>query len=217
MAPRTSANRAAASPSPVASTPPIPEVPADAGVVIDSVIASATSSPPPPTSVVSDVYVQFMTKINIISAELRELSQTAKLLMKEYSKMQKNQKKSVGRKGSEGKAAAGSGDDSASPVATKREPSGFAKPTVLSPEMCAFLNLPLGTKLARTEVTRLLNRYVKEHNLQSSEDRRTIIPDEPLRKILSINSDAKVTYFNLQSHIKHHFEKAPAAVVATTS
>merc|ERR1712046_188255 len=48
----------------------------------------------------------------------------------------------------------------------KREPSGFAKPTPISQELCDFLQKPLGTEMARTEVTKYLTSYIKEHGLQ---------------------------------------------------
>ena len=91
----------------------------------------------------------------------------------------------------------------------KRAPSGFAKPTLLSDELCEFLGQPKGTSLARTEVTRIINKYVKDQNLQDENDKRQINPDAKLKSILSTKGpDDKVTYFNLQSFIKHHFVKA---------
>ena len=59
----------------------------------------------------------------------------------------------------------------------KREPSGFAKPTPISQELCDFLSKPLGTKLARTEVTKYLTSYIKENDLQFPDDKRKIKPD----------------------------------------
>ena len=66
----------------------------------------------------------------------------------------------------------------------KRAPSGFAKPTVISQELCSFLGKPQGTEMARTEVTKHLTTYIKEHNLQDPKNKRTIIPDKKLQKLL---------------------------------
>ena len=43
----------------------------------------------------------------------------------------------------------------------KKEPSGFAKPTLISNELCDFLSKPNGTEMARTEVTKYLTQYIK--------------------------------------------------------
>ena len=49
---------------------------------------------------------------------------------------------------------------------TNRAPSGFVKPTLISGELAAFLEKPTGTEMARTEVTREINKYIRAHDLQ---------------------------------------------------
>ena len=90
----------------------------------------------------------------------------------------------------------------------KRQPSGFAKPTPISKELCSFLQRPPGTEMARTEVTKYLTNYIKENGLQFQEDRRKIVPDVKLTKLLNLKKDDQVTYFNLQRYMKPHFESA---------
>lgn len=87
----------------------------------------------------------------------------------------------------------------------KREPSGFAKPAVISNELCDFLSVPFGTEMARTEVTKFLTSYIKDNNLQQQEDKRKIAPDKKLQKLLKITKEDQVTYFNLQKWMKPHF------------
>ena len=53
-------------------------------------------------------------------------------------------------------------------------------------------------------MTRLINAYIRENNLQNPADKRKIIPNSALAAILS-PSDVPLTYFNLQSRIKQHF------------
>lgn len=91
----------------------------------------------------------------------------------------------------------------------KREPSGFAKPTKLSKELCAFLGKSEGTEMARTEVTKYLTEYIKTEKLQYEKDKRTILPDAKLKKLLfkDKKDEGKVTYFNLQKWMKPHFYK----------
>lgn len=139
--------------------------------------------------VVVDTLLSFQTK-------LKDLLVTVKGLQKEYSKLQK-------QKGKKNRKISG-GDDT---VATKRTPSGFAKPTNLSNDLCDFLSVPHGTSMARTEVTRIINEYIRKQNLQNPSDRRKIIADDKLKSILNIDPEKGLSYFSLQASIKHHFTK----------
>ena len=102
---------------------------------------------------------------------------------------------------------------------TKRAPSGFAKPTKISEELCDFLEKPHGTEMARTEVTKYLTTYIKTHALQDENNKRRILCDEKLSNLLSVgpgteHGDVEVTYFNLQKFMKPHFPKSAAALAA---
>jgi chromatin remodeling complex protein RSC6 len=83
--------------------------------------------------------------------------------------------------------------------------SGFAKPSKVSKELCMFMNKEEGTEIARTEVTRSLVSYIKEHNLENLDNRKNISPDEKLKTLLGIENDEKVTYFNIQKYMNKHF------------
>ena len=87
------------------------------------------------------------------------------------------------------------------------KPSGFAKPGYISPELCNFLGKPNGTEMARTDVTRFLTTYIKDHDLQNKENKKEIICDAALSGLLKPNKDDIITYFNLQSYMKRHYEE----------
>lgn len=95
---------------------------------------------------------------------------------------------------------------------SKREPSGFAKPAVISNELCDFLGKPYGTEMARTEVTKYLTTYIKDNQLQQPEDKRKISPDKKLFSLLKLKKDDQVTYFNLQKWMKPHFPSSSIGV-----
>jgi hypothetical protein len=95
-----------------------------------------------------------------------------------------------------------------------RAPSGFTKPSLITDELANFLGKPHGTKLARTEVSKEINGYIKEHSLKDKDNGRKIIPDSKLTTLLRLNGDIELTYFNLQKYMKHHFIKETPAVVA---
>ena len=89
-----------------------------------------------------------------------------------------------------------------------RSPSGFVKPTLISNELADFLKKAQGSEMARTEVTREINAYIREHNLQDKDNGRKINADKKLTSLLKLKKDDELTYFNLQKYMSHHFAKA---------
>ena len=84
-------------------------------------------------------------------------------------------------------------------------PTGFQKPLEVSPELRKFLGISAGTLIARTEVTKKINAYCKEHGLQNQEDKRILLPDATLTKLLRVKKGDELTFFNLQKYLKHHY------------
>lgn len=84
-------------------------------------------------------------------------------------------------------------------------PSGFSKPGPVSAELSKFLKLGKGELIARTEVTKRINAYCKEHGLQGKEDKRVLKPDKTLKTLLRLGPKDELTFFNLQKYMKVHF------------
>jgi chromatin remodeling complex protein RSC6 len=139
-------------------------------------------------------------KLIVVSNAVKELTSVLKVVQKDYSKTVKTAAKR-GRKA----------------VAGKRSPSGFAKPAVLSDELCDFLKIEHKSERARTDVTRLINEYIKANNLQDQNDKRKIVADESLKKIMNLQPTDELSYFNLQKFIKHHFVPTPKPVIAVSN
>jgi chromatin remodeling complex protein RSC6 len=89
-----------------------------------------------------------------------------------------------------------------------RKPSGFAVPTEISTELCKFMKVSHGAKLARTEVTQYIISYIKEKKLQDEKNGRKIKPDKALKSLLNVKKNEDLTYFNLQKYMNKHFVKA---------
>lgn len=83
--------------------------------------------------------------------------------------------------------------------------SGIAKPGYISPELCKFIGKDVGTEMARTEVIKHVNQYIKENNLQDTKNKRIIRPDSKLQSLLNTKTNDEVTYFNLQTYMKPHY------------
>jgi len=98
-----------------------------------------------------------------------------------------------------------------------RKPSGFIKPTRISDELAEFLGKSVGIEMARTDVSREINVYITTNSLQDPANGRQINPDAKLTKLLKLEKDDVLTYFNLQRYMKHHFIKAEEAAVAVAS
>jgi chromatin remodeling complex protein RSC6 len=89
-----------------------------------------------------------------------------------------------------------------------RAPSGFVMPAKISDELANFLGKDQGSEMARTEVTREINAYIRKHNLQDSKNGRIINADASLTKLLKLTKQDELTYFNLQRYMSPHFAKA---------
>ena len=140
--------------------------------------------------------VQFRTMYTSLTTDLRKLHKNMTKHVRENSR--KNKRRKTTKDG------------------PKRAPSGFAKPALISNELCNFLGKPSGTEMARTEVTKHLTSYIKEHNLQDQANKRRIVPNAALKKLLNLSADDEVTYFNLQKYMKVHFPK-PASATSTSA
>lgn len=183
MAPRKNSKTA---PAPVVVPEPVVEVVPEPTPVVEEVAADVPQQ---------DKFVLVLERLNKMVNDAKELITVVKALQKEDKKASKKTEK----KTKKSKAAPAEG--AARPV------SGFAKPSKLSDSLCAFLGVPAGTSMARTDVTRVLNEYIKTNNLQTPTDKRVIVPDEKLKSILSLQDGENLTYFNLQKHIKQHFQR----------
>lgn len=96
-----------------------------------------------------------------------------------------------------------------------RAPSGFVKPSPISDALASFLGKDKGVEMARTDVTREINKYIHEHKLQDKDNGRKIIPDAELSALLGIDDSVNLTYFNLQKYMSPHFPKTVKEVAVT--
>ena len=88
-----------------------------------------------------------------------------------------------------------------------RQPSGFAKPSNVTKELCEFMNKAEGTEIARTDVTRALVAYIKENKLENATNSKIISPDTKLKELLGVDDKEELTYFNIQKYMNKHFVK----------
>jgi upstream activation factor subunit UAF30 len=176
---------------------------------VQQVVVSAPVSTVEETTAVEDVEasiaaqsVEFMAKLNQLSSMIATLKTEYRAIEKKWARELKAAQKSSSKK----KKRAGN-----------RAPSGFVKPTKISDELAKFLEKPTGTEMARTDVTREINKYIRSHNLQDVGNGRKINPDQKLQTLLKLKKTDELTYFNLQRYMSPHFQKSEKALAAAAS
>jgi len=157
-------------------------------VAVAPASAVADASQPHVEPATDNVLSTIIDKVNSLASSIKDIQTNLKVLSKEYDKQQKIIEKAQKKRQN-----------------AKNSPSGFAKPNKISDELCDFIGVPHGTEKSRTDITRFINAYVKEHNLNKPENKRFILPDTKLKKILNVGDSDEINYFILQKLISHHF------------
>jgi chromatin remodeling complex protein RSC6 len=157
-------------------------------VVETPVVPAASDDKDAPVANVEDPMKNLHEKIVAVTALFKEIQAGLKSASRDYDKLKKVVDKIQKKREN-----------------ARKSPSGFAKPNKISDELCDFIGVPRGTEKSRTDITRYINSYVKEHNLNKPTNRRVILPDEKLKAILNVKEGEEVTFFILQRLISHHF------------
>lgn len=160
---------------------------------VQPVVKNTTDENETNETVLSDVFTEFMSKLQTLASQINTLKGEFRVLEKKSVRELKVAQKAQQKRRRKN---------------TNRSPSGFVKPTLITNELADFLKKPHGTEMARTEVTKEINSYIRQHQLQDKTNGRKIIPDAQLTKLLKIGSGDELTYFNLQRYMSPHFAKA---------
>ena len=141
-----------------------------------------------------DLFKQFedvISSLNIVKGHITSLQNTIRQLEKDVKKQMKGLKKEAIKSKNKG----------------NRSPSGFAKPSKVTKELCEFMNRSEGSEIARTEVTKALVSYIKENKLENELNRKIIMPDNKLKFLLGLEDGQELTFFNIQKYMNKHFVK----------
>jgi chromatin remodeling complex protein RSC6 len=136
-----------------------------------------------------DKFDTINNSLSVFKTQITSIQNQLRLLEKNLKKQMKGLQKEVEKKQKKG----------------NRKPSGFARPSKVTKELCDFMNKEEGTEIARTEVTRALVSYIKQHNLENKDNSKIIYPDDKLKSLLDIKEDQELTYFNIQKYMNRHF------------
>ena len=81
-------------------------------------------------------------------------------------------------------------------------------PLNLSNDLEKFLSIKHGTMLTKAQVMKSISSYIKEKNLQVTENKRQFVPNKELSKIFKIKGKApSMTFVEINKHVSHHLSK----------
>jgi chromatin remodeling complex protein RSC6 len=98
-------------------------------------------------------------------------------------------------------------DPDGTKAAERAKNNGFNRKQNISDKLRAFINLPAGELISRSEVTKAITKYITDNGLKHPENGRVLIMDEKLRDLLQ-PGDVQVTFLNLQKFLSPHYVKA---------
>jgi len=141
----------------------------------------------------TEQFDNLMVSLNTIKNQINLFQQQIKSVEKNIKKEYKTLKKEAEKNKNKG----------------NKLPSGFAKPSKVTSDLCEFMNREQGSEIARTDVTKALINYIEINKLQNSENKKIIIPDDKLKTLLGLHEKKEIvlTYFNIQKYMNKHFIK----------
>ncbi len=146
----------------------------------------------------------FRSMIDDLKSKLKEVTSAKQNILKVCKDVEKSLRK--GKKHSKR-------------VTDPTRPTGFKKPIPISPELAKFLKVDSSELMSRTDVTKRINQYIKQHELQNPASRREFdLAKSPegkaLNDLLKPEGTEAVSYFNLQRWLAKHFPKVEATADA---
>jgi upstream activation factor subunit UAF30 len=180
-----------------------------ASVVTAPVVTAPVVDAPVDEVLVDDLEVSLSTRSTEFMAKLNQWCAAGVSLKTEFRNLEKDWARRI--------KVAQKSSSKRKKRAVARTPSGFVKPTRISTDLAKFLGKSEGTEMARTDVTREINTYIRLHNLQDKENGRKILPDAKLSALLKVSSTDELTYFNLQKFLSPHFFKTVKADATATA
>jgi len=163
------------------------------------------------------------TRLDSLTDQLTGFMNGIKSCLKEIKDIKKDyiKEKKILVKAAEIKAKKSSAKKDGKPTV-----SSFSKPQVLSRNLKEFLGSGPDEMISRTDVTKRITVYVKEHKLLNESNKREIDVwaksewGNALRKLLAPAENDVVTWFNLQKYLAPHYVKqeavAPVPVAEVT-
>ena len=182
-------------------------------------MSTSTTTPPatePVVETVETTETTFDIRIDSLIESMSAMAAGIKTWQKEAKEMKKEyiKEKKVLLKNSKKKTPQS---------AEAKANSSFSKPQVLSAEIKTFLKLDDEAMESRTNVTKLINAYVRDNDLLLASNKRIINvwaktpAGENLNNLLKPNAGDEITWFNLQKYLARHYVKQTSTETETVA
>lgn len=166
----------------------------------------------PATDITTDATIEvtvdpMVRQLNMMAELLDTLGKTSKALTGEMKMLTRdvNKMRIASAKGTKGKRVKKVVDPDA-----PRKLGALEKPVPITEELAEFLGIAKGEMFSRQFITKSINKYVKDHDLQNPENRRYILLESEAGlklKALLRDPDQPLTFFNIQRYLKVHYPK----------
>ena len=141
------------------------------------------------------VEIETMATIDSLSNDIASLRNELKNLAKLVRKVRSHQEDPTGEKQKE-----------------RTKNNGFNRKMEVTDTLKEFLGLDTDGTVSRSDITRRVNKYIKENDLKHPDNGRVIVMDEKLTKLLSPPEGEQITFLNMQKYISPHYLKAAEEV-----
>jgi len=142
------------------------------------------------------VEIETMATIDSLSNDIASLRNELKNLAKLVRKVRSHQEDPTGEK-----------------QKARTKNNGFNRKMEVTNTLKEFLGLDADGTVSRSDVTRRINKYIKENDLKHPDNGRVIVMDEKLTKLLSPPEGEQITFLNMQKYISPHYLKVAEEVV----
>ena len=131
-----------------------------------------------------------MATIETLSNDIASLRNEVKNLAKLVRKVRSHQEDPTGEK-----------------QKARTKNNGFNRKMEVTDTLKEFLGLDADGTVSRSDVTRRINKYIKENDLKHPDNGRVIVMDEKLTKLLAPPDGEQITFLNMQRYISPHYLK----------
>jgi len=139
-----------------------------------------------------------MASMESLTTEIAALQKDMKALVKLVRKIRNHQEDPDGVKASE-----------------RSKNNGFNRPQKITSALASFLDVDPSEMLSRSEVTRRVNKYIRDNDLKHPDNGRVIIMDDKLKTLLAPPDGIQLSFLNMQRYLSPHYIKDVAAASST--
>ena len=77
----------------------------------------------------------------------------------------------------------------------------------LSSDLCKFLKRDVDKSITKADAMKGVSEYIKQHNLQLSENKRRFTPDKTMCDLFNISGEKSYTFVEIGGHLTSHLTK----------